>query len=184
MSSTPKDITRIKDTLSAVQSAAVTLAIVVGGIWTATTFWGLGSMNRSKAEIAEIQRRLELNEVVNVQVSGTQSSAPDVAGLFVSGEVVIRNDGSVIASIPFDRRSLLIAQRLPEGSFEIVRETPLYAADEPQRSWNLPPGNVARLPFFEPVPGPGVYLIQFDAETPYPNDDDAKYGGRTIVVVR
>ena len=183
MSTTPRDITRIKDTLSAAQSAAVTLAIVVGGIWTLFTFWGLGSINRSRAEQAVIQRDLAQADVVNVVVSATQVEAPDTPGLFVSGEVIIENDGSVSTTIPFDSRSLLIAQRLTEGSYEIVRETPLYAADEPQRFWSLPPGGVTRLPFFEPVPGPGVYLIQFIAQTPNPNDD-ATYGGRTIVVVR
>jgi hypothetical protein len=177
-------MTRIKDTLSAVQSAAVTVAIVVGGIWTLFTFWGLGSINRSRAEQAVIQRDLAQADVVNVVVSATQNSAPDVAGPFVSGEVIIKNDGSVRTTIPFDNRSLRIARRLEDGSYEIVREAPLYAVGGPQTSWGLPPGSTARFSFFEPVPGPGVYLIQFVAETPNPNDGEATYGGRTIVVVR
>ncbi len=183
MSTTPKDITRIKNVLSAAQSAAVTLAIVVGGIWTLFTFWGLGSINRSQAEQAVIQRDLAQAEVVNVVVSATQNSAPDVAGHFASGEVIIKNDGSVRTTIPFDSRSLRIARRLTDGSYEIVREAPLYAVGGPQTSWGLPPGSTARFSFFEPVPGPGVYLIQFVAQTPDPTED-ATYGGRTIVVVR
>ena len=80
---------------SGIQSSIAGLAILVAGIWALYTFWALGSVERSRAETAEIEQKIATEPDLKVDIrwsADRQATQTDQRSVIFS--VGTRNDGN------------------------------------------------------------------------------------------
>jgi hypothetical protein len=74
----PQDADRFQKVASGFQSVIVALGLILGGLYAASTFLALRSLERSKAELQDLERKLHHTEL-DLRVDATQES-DDQAG--------------------------------------------------------------------------------------------------------
>lgn len=171
------DHERFKNLASGIQSVAIVIGIAVGGIWALYTFKALGTANRAQAEInktqaeiSEIERRNIEQPVLAIEVKGSAlTSAPDKAkAIYV--EAKFRNDGKRILNVEFTKPTLLVSRidkdGRPAGSPSSSTEPGVLNEQgtlEEVGERVLRPNQSRNVPFVVPVSSPGLYLVQIKA---------------------
>lgn len=87
-----------KDFWAGVQSIVVVIAIIGGAVWTANTFWTLGSVNRARAELEGLELQNVRNRAqkfnIELTVEATQlKPPPGDKNHYVSIVVMVKNIG-------------------------------------------------------------------------------------------
>lgn len=120
--------------MSGIESIITSLAIVVAGIWAFITFWGLGEITRSRAqlqklvldqerarqeiseseleqrkkeiEIAKLVREAAAGGVIEISICATQRTLPNDSSCYASAVVEIKNKGIIDTRLEYERRRM------------------------------------------------------------------------------
>lgn len=178
------DHEKFKNLASGAQSLAIAIAVVIGGVWTLYTFKALGTVNKARAEIREIEHRSNIEQpvlAIELQAKPVTTGGKNVHLVHV--EAKFRNDGKRNLNLTFDEPSLTVSKlKLDTNSTEvegevISREPTLLNADgtlEQVRERALRPSQSRDVPFVVAVPSPGIYLVQIKATYSGLNLEDGK----------
>ena len=163
------DPTRFEAFASGVNKWAMTLAIIVGGVWALYTYRDVPHRERLKRESEELAAELATQSNLVLQVEANQLVVPDSPRYLIEGVVSVANVGS--------RNTRLILD--PKGQVEVTRVTsfengePQFGdsdttsvfmwADSPPESKTSLRGGTDYLPFVHEVQEPGLYLVSFSA---------------------
>lgn len=162
--------------MSGVQSLAVSLAVLGGGIWSLFTFRTLSTRRKALAEVADLEARAKRQGVVNTSLSVTQFAWTPLRDLAVSIDVTLTNVGSRNALVRFADDAITVTECVPSGS-SIAPLTTRYVPYDFLASAESPPGandlviragKTWHLPFIARLPRPGLYniLIQLRLSSP------------------
>jgi len=217
------DHERFKNLTAGIQSLVISIAVVIGGVWTLYTFSKLGQASKAQAELAELEFKIksqtaaerkvqaELAELefkikrqtaVEISLEACQHALPGDSSYYVSVIAVIKNVGSRNANLQYSNPLTI----LPVGfdangkilfSKPILREI-TTAPPSGVVTWNLVRvGTTLKVPFFVPVPGPGLYFLHFGVnvgmdqieqevyrEAGIENPRGAVWSGRKFFIVR
>jgi hypothetical protein len=168
------DPDRFSKFASGVQSVVTTIGIVAAGAWAYVTFWELGSTQKSRAEIAEIDQRVAAVTfgaiVLSIDIKWDASGEIRDGKRPISIMAVFRNDGK--QTLRFQNTTLQIVKLLDSGEPD-TREKALRIEprliDEsgkvstmPRREFSV--GMIRTIGFPVPLLFSGSYLIQIRTE--------------------
>ncbi|HEY6230733.1 MAG TPA: hypothetical protein VIW64_05690 [Pyrinomonadaceae bacterium] len=149
----------LKELAAAMQNLAVTLAILVGGAWTLYTFMRLRYIEKSKAELKELEQRTREQAVVDVNLEAVQLATDDGTRV-VSATAVVKNKGNrnvyldlqvarwSTARVSFDSDGGVILRDKKGADFDFVGH------------W-VRVGGVVRFPTVISIREAGIYRIEF-----------------------
>ena len=156
--STPESVERFKDLASGVQSIAVTLAVIIGGIWTLYTFSALGTKAKAEAELFQ-------QAVLAIKVEARQEVLAGDQGLYIAAIATVENKGNRntlvdfrklkpfrVSPVVFDSDGRGTPDR--EATIEMNTDVPYITVRR---------GAVHSFSMFARVPAPGLYVVVFDA---------------------
>jgi len=168
--------------MSGLQSLVVTVAVVVGGIWTYYLFEELDESGRARIEFSRSQTELNRSETelavlrrvfAHVQLTATPTRIPGDTSCYLHAVASVKNEGSRKLRLTFadsSRARLLVAS--VQNYQDRVRHRPLasvpvitFAASG--KGVNVLPGSdllpteSSDFPFLVRVPARGIYFLQF-----------------------
>ena len=154
----PESAERFKNVAAGVQSIAVTLAVIIGGVWTLYTFSALGTKSRAEAELFQ-------QAVLAIKVEARQESLKAEQGRFIAAIATVENKGNRNTFLDF--RELKPFRVLPVVFDDAGRgePNPLAAIEvtAPVTYVTVRRGAVESFPMFVRVPKPGLYVVEFKA---------------------
>ena len=155
------------------QSLAVVVALIIGGVWTFFVFRAQLSISRARASLDKLNRELERSSAIGIQISAQQLCIPEDKDRYVLATVTITNRGNRNTRLVWDRQPLSAAKvRLHEHSDALLKEvsrTAIYFLSESgkrlvERSAGFRVGDERRYEAVLPVESPGLYLVTFLAK--------------------
>jgi len=157
------DHEKFRNVSSGIQSIAVTIAIIVGGIWTVITFDMLGQVDRARVELVHLNRELQEQAVPNIQIQAIQLFLPHDSAKYVHTIVTIENRGNKTATLAINEAPLQVTHvSIGANNQRIYGET------------------------FAPLPLPVPLLIDTTAKPApgkviYPYATEIRSGGKTVL---
>lgn len=156
-----------------VQSIVVTLAVIIGGVWTVYTFSVLGTTEKAKLELFQ-------QAVLDVSLSARQESIGGDERFYIIGEAVLTNKGNrntmigeectiVLSKFSFDESG--------KGHWEKMSEFS-YGKEILLRS-----GASRQFPFATTVSEKGMYSVEFLTPVTDKNDQRILNESRTSEIV-
>ena len=168
------DHERVKNLASALQSVCVSLAVVLGGIWTALTFGVLGQAQRARAELQKLQLELSRQAVIETEIRAEQFSLLGDSSRYISAIVEIKNVGQrntvIDFKFPFCARRIRFnesGRQVEDDLFQSLyfgAVLPGVAPEDVIGRSVLRAGAKEQHPYAVRVDGPGLYLLTFFAE--------------------
>lgn len=162
------DVDRFKSIAAGVQSIALSLAVVVGGIWTLYTFSAFEEIDRRQAELETVRRGLVERGILDIGMTTRQEPGDAGGQRYLVVTVEITNRGNRSEALRWDAGGLLAARTGIASDGRQVQGSPVQAryarvGGEPESSTILP-GQTRRFPFLLGLDAAGMYLLQFEAE--------------------
>ena len=167
---------------SSIQSIAIVVAVIIGGIWTAYVF--------------KLQRRSALG----IDISGTQLAIPGNDRPHILVSLTITNRGNRDTRLVWSETPVSVAKVVVQvhGSplLKLVSKTPISFLSESgeqliERSTGIRPGNSRHYEVITSVDTPGVYQLTFMAEADREHTTESKkaigridWKGTSHIVIR
>ena len=178
---------KYKPRFEALQALLVSLAVLVGGAWTVSTY-----MLGREPQIKEAEKELRWKEVEQYRdlvpdVKIAASSLEQGRGCVLDVTVEVHNNSKSRIRLGFQRPPLAVAAAAPDGDsllFTPLRQASIAAFTvEGDEVLHLPvarllPGESAVFPFLVPVPAAGLYFLQFQVPVSADPPDTAQ--GRNV----
>jgi hypothetical protein len=169
-----------KDVMAGVQSIAIILAAVLGGVWTLYVFQAFAQKDKASAELEELNRRLQ-GIVIDTKLDAKQQKVAGDKDAYLSATVSLTNRGN-------QRTRLILAEPLTVARLQVGDKTEVMPkslrrfpavctkADNKYTIYGLMlrPNETIRLPFFVRVPERGLYLVEFYVEVD-PDDPNIRH---------
>ncbi len=166
------DYEDISHLASAIQSIAVAIAVIVGGVWTVFTFNRLRLTKKAEAELAELQQKLSRTALLNINVTATSATLAAEDGYLISAQAIVENVGTRRTSLlfPADHRPFHAVLIRSEENGDLKLGSPIHTGipygdgteSFSQRSI-VGPGARVTLPFVFRTKQPGLYMVSFSA---------------------
>lgn len=200
-------LTRFKEFAEAGQAAVVCLGIVIGGIWTAATFWTLSEATKAKAETMKAQaeheklkietelvrRSLASEQVVNVTMSAASHRRGAMADQrWVVVEVGLSNSGNKPVRLTIGGNLRFYLARVEgigsDGSIGYGQRFNLrFHYPDKIVTWLMlrPGAHLEKLQSVQQVHEPGMYLARFALQLPDEGVGEGReYGADTYFLVQ
>lgn len=157
---------------SALESVAVAIAVILGGLWTLFTFRRLGATKRAQSELAELEQKLSRTAQLNIDVEAWSQTLDNDAGFLLFAQATVSNVGSRRTNLQFPANKRPFhanrVQPLPDGSITVGAT---LSAGIPYGDGSMEfsgraivgPGAKVVLPVVFHVASSGVYLVSFSA---------------------
>lgn len=164
------EISDLKTISEIVRSFAISIAVIIGGIWTLFTFNVLNRRKKAEAELRELEHKLSFEARLNITIDYEYFRNDSDIILFVT--VVIENVGTRDTSIYFnsDRKPLAVKkinfknQSNNQGGFMVEIGIPYdKTLTTLSRGSIVRPNEKLQLPFATLLGESGVYLAIFTA---------------------
>lgn len=168
-----KDHEKFKNIFSGIQSIAITLAIIIGGIWTLYTFEILSQIEKARAELKEIKLKLEQQAVVVLDINSSQIKTDHDTGYLIKANINVKNIGNRNVDIEFNNPAFIATHvSFSSNGMQVFGErsvsncyTSHPTMDGPKIDGTiLRKGATATYPFIVKVKEPGIYHLQFKAK--------------------
>lgn len=170
-----------RNTMAGVQSLSLTLAVMVGGIWSLYTFDVLGARDRATAELKELQYTIDQQATVQIELKAEQVQIPGSSERYILTKVAVNNTGNRNAILDFTKSPLGVARVLSPGENPVAKVGPRIRYDVPivpVIGWPGPPDNESssagfvgnraiyrgetwHQEFLAKVSEPGAYIVTF-----------------------
>jgi hypothetical protein len=156
---------RFQQLTSGFQNIVITIAVVVGGMWTLFTFQALKTREKAKLDLEIAQyRRAALDVIIKAEYVDQSESAPHPQSHFIVATVQLVNRGTVHTEVNVNSEPLIV-QRF-EDSAQGPRPVE-HGAFQPLGDQGtgsvIRPNSTAEYTYLIPVSGPGIYLLSFRA---------------------
>lgn len=152
-----------KDIAAGLQSIAITAATILGGGWALFQFFSLRSLEKAKLELEKAQRELLQRGIIIIELR--TNPMEDKGLLLVHVVVSIRNVGNGFEIADWTKASLHAKKVEEVVGGQVGFSDQRYVG---QRSFSidiqqmrLMPGYFTKESFLIPVPGPGIYYVEF-----------------------
>jgi hypothetical protein len=194
----PTDLETLKNITGAIQSIVLSIAIIIGGIWTAYTFSALRTREKAEADLKyeESERLRQTSVGLEIIIDARQEQLPSSEGHFISALVKLTNKGN--RSMPLNLRNQTLqvwkVDFDTDGS-SAFSGTPLEQRNLVADSIVLRPGTTVNYPFLVNVPERGFYVVSYlvkldkdqlriHIESGGPTGEDFYWPGNTYVLVK
>jgi hypothetical protein len=168
--SSDSDYAALKDIAAAVQSFAIALAALFGGIWGLYTFRAKRDRDKADAELLELHRKLKVQ--ARIVPSMTITTMRDGQALHLSVVVNLQNIGSRDIRINFSDRTLAIAKlgfdEHSKFKVESLQHSSVIGFDDITQStlWSIPylildAGSNQSISFSIRLQSGGLYYVSF-----------------------
>lgn len=163
------DHEKVKNYATALQSAVVSAAVLIGGIWSLMLYHTLHQAEKAKAELAVLGK----DAVANVTLNATEIPVPGDTNAYLHVVAQVENIGNREARLDFSQAGPLRVVRLsPAGSGRLragpAKRSPAYTLGEtrdslqPLQRVTMRPGERRTYDFLVRVDGPGLYFVELD----------------------
>ena len=159
---------KFRNILSGVQSLVVSMAVIVGGIWTLITFSVLGEVGKARAERSEIEKRLHEQAQIVIQIQASHHLVENDKHC-IAATVAITNTGERNVFLDYGDPPFSVAQVTFDAQGKSHFKTALTQPNLLSRSRVLRSGETVNYPFFVVVENTGMYVVQF--RVPLPPDE-------------
>lgn len=156
--------------MAGIQSLAVSVAVVAGGIWSLFTFRTLSAKRKALAELADLEAKVKRQGVVNLSISVSQLLLTPARDLALSIDVIATNVGSRNVLVRFDDDSIVATECVPSGDSVLPISATYVRYDfesGPEKATTgdlvIRVGKTWHLPFIARVPRPGLYNVLVQA---------------------
>ncbi|NIS69143.1 MAG: hypothetical protein GTO12_09380 [Proteobacteria bacterium] len=184
-----------KTLMNGIESGAVSLALLFGGVWAWYKFWELMEKREAKLrqkktqmEIHRLEKEQEAEErnvgaALEISIRASQESLPNDPSRCVSAIVEIENKGKAHSRLDYgDNRAPFFVYPVnfrDDGTLDfedgIHYSVPLGRSPKvASPSLIVRAGGLERIPFFFRVNSPGLYLLVFSARLTAAEQDIAK----------
>jgi hypothetical protein len=169
----PQDADRFQKVAAGFQSVVVAFGLILGGLYAASTFVALRSLERSKAELQDLERKLHHTEL-DLRVDATQESDVEQAGHYIRITVSVENKGNNAVKLMFADKPPIRAALVsfatdidgPAKAFGPEIQARFFAgpsADEILLEQDILPTENYRYNALLRVREPGIYFVVFEA---------------------
>lgn len=157
---------QFKNKTEAIKNIALTLAVVVGGVWSLYTFWSLQSSTKAAAELEELNSRIFRQPVLQIEFTLAQAALESDPEKYLSGHVEIQNIGKRNALIKFQNGTPpFTASRVSFGaSGEPVLGEKFGQYPPKYAGYSIRVGDTEKIPFFLKVGAAGLYFVDFEVQ--------------------
>jgi hypothetical protein len=158
---------------SGCQSVLVSLAILVGGVWTLYTFLSLKSIEKARQELEQLSHKRAVVDV-HVKTEAIESAVGDYASMsptrnprwLIHVVVTVKNSGNNQAVLDLSNDSLFLKKLRSatdaKATFSpAIRHFGLAGVSVAMRSVVVLPGSDQELHYVVDVEEPGMYLVEF-----------------------
>jgi len=168
----PADPERFKNVSEGIKNIVLAAAVLIGGTWTAFTFWSLRSAELAQLEYDQKRERrpaLEVSlasELMGAEVDDYEDKrVGPKRELFIQVLVTVKNTGNYPALVDLSKESLVVS-RLNSGT----TDSPLLTGSRPFNvlgaqgkidAFFLSPGNQTTFPYLVDVKYPGLHVVEF-----------------------
>lgn len=149
---------------SGIQSIAIALTVLVGGLWALFRFFSLRSIKQARLELEVAERSLRERGILDIQLEVSQLFSE--LGSFIAVKVTITNVGTGMEVINWSS-SGVYALRVESivGDALTFSETSLRGhRGRRMENSSIAPGETTRPALLIPVQEPGIYYVYFSAE--------------------
>ncbi len=148
---------------SGIQSIAVTIAAIVGGIWAIYRFWSLRELTKAEAEIESLRRSLRERGTIKVALTTKNFCEPTSKAKYVLVRAEYSNVGSRPEVLDWKVGRLWSARlsEIKDGIplFDNWTQSFLVDHDGLTIASVLAPGEINTCEFLVPTPSAGIYLL-------------------------
>lgn len=189
---------RFKNLASGCQSIMLAVAVLIGGIWTLSTFYLLRQKEQAELDLIQLRKQIETSgaelkkinyelktlPALNIQITGSSAPLPNGNGWYLLSTVSVQNLGNQTATLDFSQGEPFLIFPVDFSSegqpiFGNVRKFHVIPGGNP----NYPPDTVAvraetteSFVFGTAVDKPGLYLLSFRVDVA-PSDREVLAGG-------
>ena len=166
-----QDAEMFRHVAAGLQSLAVVIGLVIGGVWTFIVFRAQLSISRARATLDKLNRELERNSAIGLEISAQQLNIPEDDNRYVLATLTITNRGNQNTRLVWDHKPLSVAivrfqQRSDDVLLAEVSRTAIYFLTESgkrleERSAGIRVGDKKRYEAVLPVYSPGLFLVTF-----------------------
>lgn len=154
---------------SAMQSIATTLGIIVGGVWVGVTFWALGTVQRSRGEMAQVDQMLAQQPVLQIDLHWDTFGETQGSKRYVALKASFHNNGK--REIAFKGTKLCIVRQVGGAGEYNTNKTcfdPLWldesGAFSKMQTRFFDPEQVRSIALLLPPLEPGNYFLQVESK--------------------
>ncbi len=154
------------NTLSVIQSFAVLIGLIVGGVWTVIEY--IPQFRLHSLQLEDIRKNLEENVALHTTIEDISiHHLPDNIGHFLSARVMIRNNGKQKIRIIWPTASFTASKMFPTGIQNETMTLERLSAETLIVQETLRSGVTTDEPYWAELKGPGTYFLEFsvDVET-------------------
>jgi hypothetical protein len=160
-------IEKFKDITAGLQSVAIIVVAIVGGIWTFYVFHIFAQKEKAQSELEDLKRKLQLI-VIEVQLEAKQHRIANDKNRYIQVRADLANKGNL-------RTTLLLSDSLTLMRAKIGKEIELdpdslrkFSVVSSRKENNfrayglvMRAGETQRIPFLLKVDDPGIYYLDF-----------------------
>jgi hypothetical protein len=96
-------MSEFSELMQGIESAAIAIAVIGGGIWALFTFNALRLRQKARAEIEQIELQLQQQAVIDIHIEATQLVLPEDNAHYVEIVVTLKNSGNRNTHLLSDR---------------------------------------------------------------------------------
>ncbi len=166
------DHERFKNILNGVQSLVLSVAVVVGGVWTLLVFDVLEQVERARAELDVLRKQAAQQPAMEVEIEAEEVYLEGGNRPYLSARVKIANVGTrnarllyppdrfpfAVIPVAFDAEGMQYGKRIGAGLASSKKPDVLSTGAV------IRAGSAQIFPFFVALPGPGVYLLAYGVQ--------------------
>ena len=163
------DLQQINDVAALIQKSLISVAVLIGGGWTVFTFRALNLRQKAKAELADLQRKINLKPLINISVTSEHHLLHE-GSFLITAVVRVENVGTRDTTLffPSDRKPFSAMQinfsedgDLTLGIRRSVGVPHGGMSESFSRGAVVRAGVKVELPFAIVVPSEGIYMLSF-----------------------
>lgn len=162
---------KVKNIAQTIQSIVVSVAIVIGGGWTALEFYQLDRVEKAKADLQAQRNAADQKAVINISIEAENEKAADSA--YIRVNVSLKNTGKKDAYMDYSTPVLSVTRVMLEKNgvirYESQVKSQIYMPTDTLQIGHIPNavirgGETKDYPFIIPIKEPGIFLIRFVAK--------------------
>ncbi len=176
------DYEKFKNIASGIQSIIFSIAVIIGGGWTAYSFWALGSVEKARLEIEKEKYKrpvLDINidiKLIKSFMLGSKGGQPSVQKPCMHVVVSVTNKGNYPSVLDFTKDTLFVCQMLSDtkGTQLLTNKSSYNVADVTRILFKekIRAGNQQQYHYLVELKGWGPYMVEFRVQDAFSEEND------------
>jgi hypothetical protein len=166
---------RVKNIATVVQSTLVSLALIIGGLWTLYTFTSLKMESVAEAELQTLKKQLAGTAALNITIEASQVNGLRKESFGIAVKVKITNIGQRQLNVDLEGKPVRILEIGKDEENKYLVQgiySQLFYAATSDEGWNnvaaiaVQPQSTKTVSTIVDVDRPGSYIVSFSAPVP------------------